>query len=57
MKAASEQTYGLNREAKIRAERKQRNEEMIAVELQPDWPYKSQPFDPEFFGLGEEEET
>lgn len=50
---ASEQKYGLNKEARLAAERAATGREVSAVLLQPDFPYNTQPFDPLFFGLNE----
>jgi hypothetical protein len=49
----SEQKFGLNRAAKIRAEQQATKENLTSLLIQPDFPYVSQPFDPVFFGIGE----
>jgi hypothetical protein len=48
----AEVKYGLNKLARLTAEREARqSEDLAALRLQPDWPYQAQSFDPEFFGV------
>lgn len=47
----SEQKYGLNKEARLRAERAATKENISSLLIQPDFPYNTQPFDPGFFGV------
>ena len=47
----SEQKYGLNKIARLAAERKASGQDLSALRLQPDFPYNTQPFDPGFFDL------
>lgn len=49
---SAEVKYGLNKLARLTAERAARQEEdLAALRLQPDWPYQVQSFDPAFFAL------
>jgi hypothetical protein len=49
---APDKKYGLNKLARLIAERDGRKgEDLAALALQPDWPYQAQSFDPAFFGV------
>jgi hypothetical protein len=49
---SQEKKYGLNKIARLAAEREARKgEDLSALKLQPDWPYQAQSFDPFFFDL------
>ena len=43
--------FGLNKVARLRAERAAEGEVLAAVVLQPDWPYEQVGWDPGFFGV------
>ena len=51
--ADSEQKFGLNKGARLGAIRAQKIKDTsgVALSFQPDFPYQSQPFDPDYFGL------
>lgn len=50
---AADIQYGLNKEARLAAERKAAAvKDLSALRIQPDFPYTAQSFDPGFFGLG-----
>jgi hypothetical protein len=49
---SAEVKYGLNKLARLIAEREERRgESLAALAIQPDWPYQTQSFDPGYFGL------
>lgn len=49
---SADNKYGLNKLARLIAERDERKgETLAALQLQPDWPYQAQSFDPLFFGV------
>jgi hypothetical protein len=49
---SADRKYGLNKLARLTAEREARQgEDLAALRLQPDWPYQTQSFDPTFFGV------
>lgn len=49
----SDQQYGLNKLARLKAERESTQQDISALRIQPDWPYQTQAFDPAYFGLFE----
>ena len=46
--------YGLNKAERLKAERKERQQEDAPLPLDPEFPYQVRPFDPLFFGVREE---
>lgn len=48
--------YGLNKDARLKAERAAAIEENKVPPLDPDFPFQVQPFDPFFFGARPEHE-
>lgn len=47
---ADEDTYGLNLEARLKAERQKEIEDKKPLPLEPSFPFTVAPFDPLFFG-------